>query len=153
MEDDEEFKFFINRAIRDPIAAILLKYSRLTNKQYESLVIDILSDKISDKIITYDEKALFRSNNVSRGSFSRTLSQARRNVVSAIYTILLLSYIGVFEQAPFDAYHILAEKLQDYLKIITESNQLQGKKLLQQIERELIEGINELAKPKSLKPL
>jgi hypothetical protein len=153
MDEDEEFKFFIDRAIRDPVAAILLKYSGLTNIQYETLIIDILSDKISDKIITYDEKALFRANNVSRGSFSRTLAQARRNVVSAIYTILLLSYIGVFEQAPFDSYHLLAEKLQDYLKIFSESNPSQGRKLLQQIERELIEGINELSKPRSLKPL
>ena len=153
MGEDEEFKFFINRATRDPIAAILLKYSRLTKIQYETLIIDILSDKISDKIITYDEKALFRSSNVSRGSFSRTLSQARRNVVSAIYTILLLSYIGLFEQAPFDSYQILAERLQDYLRIYSERKQSEGMILLKQIERELVDGINELARPKSLKPL
>lgn len=153
MSEDKEFKFFIDRAIRDPIAAILLKYSRLTKIQYETLIIDILSDKISDKTITYDEKALFRSNNVSRGSFSRTLAQARRNVVSAIYTILLMSYIGVFEQSPFDAYPILAEKLQYYLRIFSERNQSQGREFLQLIERELINGINELANPKSLKPL
>jgi len=150
---DGDLKFFKDRVIRDPIASILLKNSCLTHTQYETLIIDILCNKNSDINITYDEKALLRSRNVSRGSFSRTLAQARGNVVSAIYTILLLSYIGVFDEAPFDAYQILAEKLRDYLEIFRDSELSQNRLLLQRIEKELMDGIKELAQPKSLRPV
>jgi len=81
------------------------------------------------------------------------LAQARGNVVSAIYTILLLSYIGVFDEAPFDAYQILAEKLRDYLEIFRDSELSQNRLLLQRIEKELMDGIKELAQPKSLRPV
>ena len=41
---------------------------------------------------------------ISRGSFNRTLRQARENVVEAIHTVLLLGYSGLTESpsiAPF----------------------------------------------------
>lgn len=147
----EDLKKFIDRSFKDPIAGILLKHSNLTKIQYETLIIDILTDNITDITLTYKNKTLLRSKNVSRGSFSRTLSQARKNIVSSIYTILLLSYIGIFEEAPFDNYHILSERLREYVKIIQNADAGQAKTFLERIEKELFEGISKLAEPRSLK--
>lgn len=135
----------VNRSFKDPLAALLLKNSNLTTAQYECLVIDYLVENITDNSLTYDNKALFRSKKVSRGSFSRTLSQARSNIISSIYTILLLSYIGVFDTEPFDDYRNLSEKLSEYLSIIDNLDQVQSRQFIRRIERELQEGIRALA--------
>jgi len=106
---------------------------------------------MTDSMLTYDDKTLFRSKKVSRGSFSRTLSQARSNIISSIYTILLLAYIGIFDTSPFDEYRNLAEKLSEYLSIIENLEPVQSRKFLRRIEVELREGIRALAKPGSLR--
>ncbi len=151
METSESLQKVLDKAFRDPISDLLLKYSSLTRTQFETLIIDLLTDVISDKRLTYSEKTLFRTREVSRASFSRTLSQARRNVISSIYTIILLSYIGVFEARPFEEYQILAEKLREYLGILENSEPPQSKALLKTIETELMEGIRSLAEPTSVK--
>ncbi len=151
METSESLQKVLDKAFRDPISDLLLKYSNLTRTQFETLVIDLLTDTISDKRLTYSEKTLFRTREVSRASFSRTLSQARGNVISSIYTIILLSYIGVFDARPFEEYQILAEKLREYLGILENSKPPQSKALLKTIETELMEGIRSLAEPTSVK--
>ena len=143
----------IDRAYKDPIAGILLKNSNITVTQYETLIIDYLTTNASDKEITFKNKALYRSKKVSRGSFSRTLSQARGNIVSSVYTLLLLAYLGIFDTVPFDDYRNLAEKLSEYRQLIDLSGEPQSAQFLRRIERELIEGIKMLAEPKSLSTL
>jgi hypothetical protein len=143
----------IDRAYKDAIADILLKNSNITVTQYETLIIEYLTSIASDSEITFENKALYRSKKVSRGSFSRTLSQARGNIISSIYTILLLAYIGIFDTVPFDDYKDLAEKLSEYRQLIDFSNGPQSAQLLRRIERELVEGIRTLAEPRSLSNL
>lgn len=147
----ENIKIFIDRSFKDPVTGILLKYSNLTKIQFETLIIDLVSENISDIGITYKDKAILRSKKVSRGSFSRTLTQARGNIISAIYTILLLSYIGFFEEAPFEEYHHLSNKLKEYVKILQNSGRSQTRDVLIRIEIELVEGIRKLSEPSSLK--
>jgi hypothetical protein len=113
----------------------------------------MLMDIISDKKLSFDEKTLFRTKNVSRGSFSRSLSQARKNVISGIFTIVLLSYIGVFDARPFDEYYILAEKLKEYSTVIGSTGSEINKRDLRHFEAELIDGITQLATPTSIKLL
>lgn len=151
MSVENDLKISIESSFKDPIAAILLKNSNITTIQYESLIIDYISDYISDKELTYDDKALLRSKKVSKGSFNRTLNQARANIISAIYTILLLFYIGIFETPPFEEYKNLTEKLNEYLTLIRASEDPQAKQLLRRIEEELRMGIKSLAEPKALK--
>ena len=151
MSELVKLKKTVDGFVKDPIAIILLKYSNLTDIQYESLIIDFLSKYEADKSISYKKKALLRSKKVSRGSFSRTLAQARKNVISAIYTILLLSYVGIFDRAPFDDYQILSEKLSEYAKIVQGWDPSSARKVLENIEQELMAGIRRLAEPKSLK--
>ncbi len=147
----EEYQKIVQKTFQDPITALLLKNSNLTRIQFETLVIDMLTDIMSDENISFKQKTLFRRKKVSRGSFSRSLSQARQNVISSIFTIVLLSYIGVFDARPFDEYFVLAEKLKEYVSIIESSELKASRKILKQIETELIEGIGQLTAPTSIK--
>ncbi len=149
----EDYQNVIQKTFQDPITDILLNNANLTRIQFETLVIDMLTEIISDNKLSFDEKTLFRTNNVSRGSFSRSLSQARKNVISSIFTIVLLSYIGVFDERPFDEYHVLAEKLREYTSMIESTGSEINKSDLKRFETELIDGITKLATPTSIKLL
>jgi hypothetical protein len=111
----------------------------------------MLINLISDKNITFKEKAFYRREKITRGSFSRSLQQARKNIIKSIITIILLSYIGVFSERPFDDYVFLAEKLKEYVSILQFNTIKERNQIIQQIEQELIEGINELSNPRSIK--
>ena len=151
---NEELKTWLGNALNDPIASTLLKYSNLTKTQFESLLIDLATENLSINGLKYEEKAKIRSKAVSRGSFNRSLSQARKNIIASIYTVLLLSYIGLLRGSVFEEYEILAERLRDYMTLYTsyaEDPRAQTN-LLKNIERELFEVVEKLAKPKELKP-
>ena len=102
LSEEDNAQIIIQKAFQDPISELLLKKSSLTKIQFETLIIDLLTDSISDKKLSFNEKTIFRSKKVSRGSFSRTLGQARSQVISSIYTVILLSYIGVLASKPFE---------------------------------------------------
>lgn len=101
----------------DPIIKILAKNSHLTRTQLETLLIDFLGPNIAGKALTNEEKALLRLTKagISRGAFNHTLKQARRNIIKSIYTIILLGYLGVFEDSRLDPYLEAAIKLKDYV--------------------------------------
>ena len=148
---DKEAQNIIDRSFNDPIANIILKHSNLTSIQYESLIIDFLTINLSDKKLTFQNKAVLRSKKVSRGSYSRSLGQARGNVISSIYTVLLLTYVGIFDANPFDDYKDLAEKLSEYTSYIRD---LEGNELtsyINLIEKELLEGLTRLSVSRSLR--
>ena len=143
----------INKINRNPIISILLKNSNLTNIQFESLLIDYYSEDMSSNHINYDKKALLRSKKVSRGSFSRTLNQGRKNIISSIYTIILLNYIGIYDTYPFEDYKNIAEKLSEYTSFIEKSNNSNLDVRLKKFELELMKGLQSLANPKNLKSM
>ena len=148
---EDNYQNIIQKTFQDPLTDLLLKNSVLTRTQIETLVIDMLTDIISDEKVSFQQKSLLRNKKTSRGSFSRSLSQARSNVVSSVFTVVLLSYIGVFDERPFDEYYVLAEKLKEYATM-TDSNEFNyNKEVLGKIEEELINGIRELATPTSIK--
>ena len=148
---ENELHNVIDRSFKDPLVVILLKNSNLTKIQFESLLIDYFTDNMTDNALTYEDKAFYRSKKVSRGSFSRTLSQGRRNVVSSIYTILLLSYIGIYDSFPFEEYKHLAEKLSEYTVLTQDQDSLESRSIIKRLEVELANGIRSLAEPKQLK--
>jgi hypothetical protein len=151
METTEETQKIIQKALQDPITDLLLKKSNLTKIQFETLMIDLLIDVMSEERIPFKEKTLFRAKTVSRGSFSRTLGQGRRRVISSIFTIVLLSYVGVYDTKPFEEYQNLAEKLREYITLIENSGPKKSKALLRRIEEELTLGIEDLSRPTKLK--
>jgi len=90
----------------DRILSALLERSNLTKAQFETLLVDQLGHDMANKRLTRSEMAHLRRDKpgISRGSFNRTLRQARENVVEAIHTVLLLGYCGLTESpsiAPF----------------------------------------------------
>ena len=114
----EGVQAFLNGALSDPIVKILAKNSHLTKTQLETLLIDVLAENMAGKQLKYDEKARLRLTKakISRGSFNRTLRQAKDNVVKSIYTVLLLGYLGVFESTTLDPYLEIANKLHEYIE-------------------------------------
>jgi len=102
--------------MEDSFVKIIIKNSNLTKIQLETLLIDILAENIASKPLKYDEKAKLRQTKaaISRGSFNRTLKQAKKNIVHSIYTILLLGYLGIFEDTSLTPYLEAANKLKAY---------------------------------------
>jgi hypothetical protein len=114
----ETVQNWLQTQLEDPITKILTKGSTLTVTQLETLLIDVLAENIAQKHIRYEEKALFRrkSEKVSRGAFNRTLSQAKKNIRSSIYTILLLGYLGILNHDSLIHYQEVSNALQSYMK-------------------------------------
>jgi hypothetical protein len=117
MKLKESVQPFIINSLNDPIAKILAKHSHLTTTQLETLLIDVLAENITGKAVIYEEKARLRLTKakISRGSFNRTLKQAKDNVIKSIYTVLLLGYLGIFESTNLEPYIEIANKLQEYI--------------------------------------
>jgi hypothetical protein len=114
----ESVQNWLIRSINDPIVKILSRNSNLTKIQMESLLIDFLATNIAGKTLSNEEKAKLRLSKaeISRGAFNRTLKQARKNVIQSMYTILLLGYLGIFNNIRLDPYLEAASKLQDYVR-------------------------------------
>ena len=150
---DNELNKMLENSFKDPIMNILLKNCNLTKIQFESLLIEHYMNNRVDNIVTFENKAIYRSKKVSRGSFRRTLSQARKNVISSIYTGLLLSYIGIYDTYPFEEYKNLTEKLSEYTFLRQDSETPEYRSRIKRIETELVKGIRSLAQPGKLKQL
>ena len=118
MKLKESVQTWLNGSLNDPIVNLLAKNSHLTKTQLETLLIDTLSENMAGKQLKYDEKARLRLTKaqISRGAFNRTLAQAKGNVIKSIYTVLLLGYLGVFEDTTLDPYLEIANKLHQYLE-------------------------------------
>ena len=143
---------------RDPIVEMLLKNSQLTKTQLETLLIDILAEKISGKKIVYEDKAKMRliRSGVSRGSFNRTLAQARMNIIKSIYTIILLGYLGILDTPNLEPYIEIANKIKDYMEAYRNFWQENRKsketlRVLQMLQDEIKNELFNLSKPRTMK--
>jgi hypothetical protein len=151
----EEVQTWLNGALDDPIVKILAKNSQLTKTQLETLLIDILAQNISGKLLNYDEKAKLRLTKarISRGSFNRTLNQAKENVIKSVYTVLLLGYLGIFESTTLDPYLEIANKLNEYveahndLSLGEEQKDTDRAKVIEIIRQELETSLCRLSSP------
>jgi len=145
---------WLTGAMSDPISKIIAENSHLSPTQLETLLIDVLTTDSSEKTLTYDEKASFRliKSKISRGSFNRTLVQAKQNVVKSIYTVLLLGYLGVFDTTTLDPYLEISNKLHQYLEAYKDipnsgTDLAQHLKLIETIRGELEKTLRQLASP------
>jgi len=145
---------WLNGSLKDPIVSILAKNSHLTKTQLETLLIDVLSENFSGKQLKYDEKARLRLTKaqITRGAFNRTLRQAKENVIKSIYTVLLLGYLGVFEDTTLDPYLEVANKLHAYLESYKEIPSKGAElgdhlKVIEMIREELETSLKQLSNP------
>jgi hypothetical protein len=111
------------QVLKEPLLKKLQEGSVLSKAQMETLLIDLVVEDSYGSHITYEDKAAFktkqgtRSRGVSRGAFNRTLKQARRNISRCLYTMLLLAYLGLFEQTIFRPFEEVAARIGDYRRI------------------------------------
>lgn len=119
----KEFASGARQVLQEPILKILQKGSVLSQTQLETLLIDLVIEDSYGAHITYEDKASIRSRagtkakGVSRGAFNRTLKQARMNVTRCFYTMLLLTYLGLFELTIFRPFEEVAARIGDYRRI------------------------------------
>jgi len=148
---------WLSGSTTDPIIKILSRNSNLTKTQLETLLIDFLGPNISGKSLTNHEKALLRLTKagISRGAFNHTLKQARRNIIQSMYTIILLGYLGIFEDTRLDPYLEVANKLKEYVgayKDIISNNELATEhlRIVTMLREELENTLEKLSTPRSL---
>jgi len=108
----------LDELFQDPIVKILLQHSNLTEIQFESLLISLLGEELVGKRLSGQERTKLRREriNLTRGSFNRTLHQARDNVVASIYTILLLGYAGLFDSPELEPFLEIASRVKAYVE-------------------------------------
>lgn len=151
----EKTQKWLKSSLDDPFVRILTKNSNLTKTQLETLLIDILAEKTAEKSLKYHEKARLRLSAVTRGAFNRTLRQARKNIIQSVYTILLLGYIGVFEDTSLSPYLEIANKLQAYISaykdvLISNGARDEYLRIMNKLREELEVSLEQLSKPKAL---
>ena len=84
---------------KDTIATFLLQKSNITEVQLDTLLASKEEGNLNFK------RTLREKHKVSKGAFSRTLKQAQRNAEAAVYSIFLLSYLNLINQA--DVNHLI----------------------------------------------
>ena len=153
----ETVQKWINQSFEDPIIKILAENSNLTKIQLETLLIDVLGPGMSLMMLTMEEKAKLRlvKAGVSRGSFNRTLRQARQNVIRSVYTILLLGYLGFFEDTSLTPYLEVANKLRDYLSAYRATSERaamtdEHMRIVKMLHEQLENTLQKLSKPREL---
>ena len=147
----ERVQNWILAAKNDSISKILSENSNLTKTQLETLLIDVLVENVFDTNINYQKKAGLRVLSVTRGAFNRTLRQARKNVIKSIYTILLLGYLGMFDDCRLYPYLEISNKLQKFMdtykKGQREKTKIQSFKIL---HKELENVLETLSQPRAM---
>lgn len=153
---------FTRQVLKEPILKALLDQSVLTPVQLETLLIDLVVEGEYGDHIPYEDKATFRSRSgsrksgVTRGSFNRTLRQARRNVTRCFYTMLLLAYLGLFNLTLFRPFEEVASRIGDYRRV---REVLSGKTKLSKeemesyrlVEETILSALEELTSSTALK--
>ena len=101
----------------DEIGNFLMKSVKLSKVQLDTLLITI-ADK---QEISLNKMILKRDNRVvSKGSFNRTLKQAKKNVEISLFTIIALEYFSIIEKN-----HII-----NLIKIADTLKKISGNKLI-----------------------
>jgi hypothetical protein len=152
---NEKTRKWLKIHLDDPLVKIMVRNGTLTKAQLETLLIDILAENISERVLKYQEKAQLRLSTVTRGSFNRTLRQARKNIIKSIYTILLLGYLGIFEDTSLDPYLEIANKLRGYIIAYREGlsnsdTKVEHLRIMKKLHEELEASLEQLSNPRTL---
>ena len=80
---------------------------------------------MANKALTREEMTRLRGNKakISRGSFNRTLKQARGNVAESVHTVLLLGWSGLLESPSLAPFLEASERLRIQTESIRNASQ------------------------------
>jgi hypothetical protein len=106
----------IRMMIQDPVTKSLAHESQLTIAQLEALLAASFSDENGLK---KSERRLYcpSRSHISRGAYNRSLIQAQNNVIRAIYTVLLLGYVGLFSTSALQPFLELSDSIQGFIQV------------------------------------
>jgi hypothetical protein len=76
---------------QDSIISFLIDRSSLTPAQLDTIMIFRSEERLRNMVSLRDKKK------VSKGAFLRTLRQGQSNVQAAVYTLILLEYLGLVD--------------------------------------------------------
>jgi hypothetical protein len=143
-----EARAFIRKLLQDPVTKSLAYGSQLTLAQVETLLAASFSDengvKKSDRRLCCPSR-----NHISRGAYNRSLLQAQNNIIRAIYTVLLLGYVGLFSSSALQPFLELSDTIQGFIEArqATSSEDI----ALRELNARVMETIVLLAKRQSFK--
>jgi len=92
----------------DPFLRMLAERCSLTERQLEALLIEA-SEETSE--LKLSEKAGLMG--ITKGSYARILSQALGNISQALFTVILLSYVGLLQDEKQKWFIELGEAVRD----------------------------------------
>jgi len=138
----------VRNLTRDSVSRMLLANSQLTSAQLETLIADSLAYTVSVK---KSQKRIFRPSKtrISRGAYNRTLIQAQNNVIRSIFTILLLGYLELFDNASLQPFLELSDNINTYVQEAKSSGN--ERSAAEQLKTRLLEFTSALARRESFK--
>jgi len=124
-EWEQKTREAIKGTLQDPVLLKLLERSNLTRTQFETILVDQIGSEMADKALTREEMTQLRRNRakISRGSFNRTLQQARGNVSESVHTVLLLGWSGLLESPSLAPFVEASERLRIQTEAIKDASQ------------------------------
>ena len=127
---------------------MLLAESQLTMPQLETLLTDSLT---SSAIVKKSQKRMCRPSKtrISRGAYNRTLIQAQNNIIRSIFTILLLAYVELFDNASLQPFLELSDTINSYVNEAKSSGN--AKSVADHLKPKRMEFASALAKRESFK--
>lgn len=132
---------------KDPVFRLLSKNSSLAKAQLETLLIDALATGSAFNL-TSDQKASLRRKRVSKGAFNRSLMQAYKNVREALFTTLLMGYLGLLESTSLAPFLDLGERLSELSASYREGSA--SSRLIDENRRVIIKTVEEITQPKRI---
>ena len=144
-------KSYVKSIFEDEILITLLKNNNLTRKQFESIIIDFSLEKILDENLTLRHKTKLRTDreDITRGAFLRTLSQAKMNVIRSLYTIFLLGYAGILDSLEFEPFIEISQRIKSHVESLRkEEDEENYTKAIKVLSDELRDVIDNMAKSK-----
>ena len=135
----DDLEKLLKWAFEDPLVDLLLQKSTLTKTQLEVLLIDMYSKNVEACAKKYSKRLLRKT---SKGAFFRSLRQAKNNVARALFTVLLLGYLGILSSPYIEPYVELGERLRALTEEYVNKNNELRKTLIKLIEKALQELVS-----------
>lgn len=109
--------------VKDKLFLFLNKNAGLSDTQLDTLLSYLVVTKEGGKLAKMIEKR--DGSRVSKGAFLRTLNQARVNVRSSLYSVLLLGYLGLLDK----------RNIEDLVKIVGLLSELKDSGVIIELDR------------------
>jgi hypothetical protein len=163
-QDIEKIREYVENILADPIVNKLLSSSNITPVQFETLMINFLLDEGAGKPVKYKIKGFLRApskkgkiraplktKGVTRGAFRRVLGQACANLIKAIYSLVLLGYVGILDSPALHPYLDMSNIISNYMEQMELSygkeQSKEKKAALKILEKNLLDMIQKYANP------